>query len=86
MPASPARDPLYRGYRFPPEIIACAVWLYYLFHLSYRDIEDLLAERGIEVSYEALRLWCRAFGRLWPRGCAATGAAQGGSGTWTRCS
>jgi len=61
-PPSPARDPLYRGYRFPAEIISYAVWLYYRFHLSQRDIEDLLAERGVEVSYEAVRLWCRAFG------------------------
>jgi putative transposase len=59
---SPARDPLYRGYRFPPEIISYAVWLYYRFHLSHRDIEDLLAERGVLVSYEAVRLWCRKFG------------------------
>jgi putative transposase len=62
VPAAPARDPLYRGYRFPAEIISHAVWLYYRFHLSHRDIEDLLAERGILVSYEAIRLWCRAFG------------------------
>ena len=62
VPTSPARDPLYRGYRFPAEIISHAVWLYYRFHLSHRDIEDLLAERGIQVSYEAVRLWCRTFG------------------------
>ncbi len=62
MTAAPARDPLYRGYRFPAEIISHAVWLYYRFHLSHRDVEDLLAERGIRVSYEAIRLWCRTFG------------------------
>ncbi|CAA9223699.1 MAG: hypothetical protein AVDCRST_MAG77-611 [uncultured Chloroflexi bacterium] len=56
------RDPLYWGYRFPAEIISYAVWLYYRFHLSHRDIEDLLAERGVLVSYEAVRLWCRTFG------------------------
>ena len=50
MPVSPARDPLYRGYRFPAEIISHAVWLYFRFHLSHRDIEDLLAERGVRVS------------------------------------
>jgi putative transposase len=60
--ASPARDQLYRGYRFPAEIISHAVWLYYRFHLSHRDVEDLLAERGVRVSYEAIRLWCRRFG------------------------
>ena len=62
MPATPIRDPLYRGYRFPAEIISHAVWLYYRFHLSHRDVEDLLAERGVQVSYEAIRLWCRKFG------------------------
>ncbi len=62
MTAAPARDPLYRGYRFPAQIISHAVWLYYRFALSHRDIEDLLAERGVQVSYEAIRLWCRRFG------------------------
>ncbi len=51
----------YRGYRFPPEIISHAVWLYYRFGLSFRDVEDLLAERGITVTYEAIRQWCRTF-------------------------
>ncbi len=52
----------YKRYRFPPEIIQHAVWLYYRFNLSLRDIEDLLAERGIDVTYEAIRLWCNRFG------------------------
>jgi len=52
----------YHGYRFLPEIISHAVWLYYRFSLSFRDVEDLLAERGITVSYEAIRLWCEKFG------------------------
>ncbi|MGK0171841.1 MAG: putative transposase, partial [Gammaproteobacteria bacterium] len=43
--------PDYRGYRFPPEIIARSVWLYHRFTLSFRDVEDLLAERGVTVSY-----------------------------------
>jgi putative transposase len=60
--AAPTRDPLHRGYRFPAELISHAVWLYYRFHLSHRDVEDLLAERGVRVSYEAIRLWCRRFG------------------------
>src|SRR3990172_6756727 len=54
--------PSYRGYRFPPEIISHAVWLYYRFCLSFRDLEDLLAERGVIVSYETIRPWCRKFG------------------------
>lgn len=53
---------VYKRYRFPAEIIQYAVWLYYRFSLSHRDIEDLLAERGINVTYEAIRLWCNRFG------------------------
>ncbi len=53
---------IYKRYRFPAEIIQYAVWLYYRFNLSNRDIEDLLAERGIIVTYEAIRLWCYKFG------------------------
>jgi putative transposase len=53
---------LYKRYRFPSEIIQYAVWLYYRFNLSHRDIEDLLSEWGISVSYEAVRLWCNKFG------------------------
>ena len=48
---------LYKRYRFASEIIQYAVWLYHRFNLSHRDIEDLLAERGITVSYESIRLW-----------------------------
>ena len=53
---------LYNRHRFPSEIIQYAVWLYHRFNLSQRDIEDLLAERGITVSYESVRLWCNKFG------------------------
>ena len=52
----------YAGYRFPPVIIQQAVWLYARFTLSFRDVEDLLAERGIMVSYETVRRWVRDFG------------------------
>ena len=54
--------PSYRGYRFPSEIIAHAVWVYHRFGLSFRDVEDLLAERGITVTYETIRQWCLTFG------------------------
>jgi len=57
----------YKRYRFPPEIISYAVWLYHRFNLSHRDIEDLLAERGITVSYESIRLWCIKFGAKYAR-------------------
>jgi putative transposase len=53
---------IYKRYRFPSDIIQYAVWLYYRFNLSHRDIEDLLADRGINVTYEAIRLWCNRFG------------------------
>jgi putative transposase len=56
-----------RGHRFPPEIISQAVWLYHRFTLSFRDVEDLLAEREILVSYEAIRFWCQKFGPSYAR-------------------
>jgi putative transposase len=58
---------IYKRHRFPPEIIQYAVWLYHRFSLSHRDIEDLLAERGISVSYESIRLWCNKFGPKYAR-------------------
>src|ERR1700686_1357465 len=54
----------YSGYRFPPEIIHQAIWLYLRFTLSFRDVEDLLAERGIAVSYESIRRWGNHFGPM----------------------
>ena len=57
----------YKRHRFPAEIIQYTVWLYYRFNLSHRDIEDLLAERGIVVSYESVRLWCNKFGPQYAR-------------------
>ena len=57
----------YKRHRFPPEIISYAVWLYFKFNLSHRDVEDLLAERGITVSYEAIRYWCIKFGSIYSR-------------------
>ena len=58
---------IYKRHRFPPDIISYAVWLYFRFNLSHRDIEDLLAQRGIIVSYESIRLWCIKFGRIYAR-------------------
>ena len=57
----------YARYRFPPEIIGHAVWLYHRFCLSFRDAEDLLAQRGITVSYETIRQWCQTFGPEYAR-------------------
>ena len=58
---------IYKRHRFPPDIISYAVWLYHRFNLSNRDVEDLLAERGIIVSFETIRLWCIKFGTLYAR-------------------
>ena len=53
----------YKHHRFPGEIISHAVWLYFRFPLSHRDVEELLFVRGVIVSYEAIRKWCRKFGQ-----------------------
>ena len=58
-----ARDPLYRRHRFPAEIIAHAVWLYFRFPLSLRRVEDMLAARGIVVTHQTIRTWAEKFGR-----------------------
>ena len=57
-----SQAPNYHGYRFPPEIISHAVWLYHRFCLSFRDAEDLLARRRVTVTYETIRYWCQTFG------------------------
>lgn len=57
----------YRGHRFPAEIISYAIWAYHRFCMSLRDVEDLLAQRGIVVSYEAIRIWCKKFGSEYAR-------------------
>ena len=61
-----SRNP-YAGYRYPGEVIAHAVWLYHRFCLSLRDVEDLLGERGVIVSYESVRQWCFKFGSAYAR-------------------
>jgi putative transposase len=57
----------YKRHRFPTDFISYAVWLYYRFNLSHRDIEDILAERGIIVTLESIRLWCIKFGAIYTR-------------------
>ena len=54
--------PSYQRHRFPSEIISHAVWLYHRFYLSFREVEELLAERGVTVTYETVRQWCQKFG------------------------
>ena len=58
---------VYSGYRYPREIISHGVWLYHRFSLSFRDVEEMLAKRGIIVTYETIRQWCRKFGPEYAR-------------------
>ena len=58
-------SPSYKRHRFPVEIISHAVWLYFRFSLSYRDVEELMAARGIVLSYETIRQGCQKFGQLY---------------------
>ncbi len=60
-------DPLYFRHRFPVEIISYAVWLYYRFSLSFRDVEELMAQRGVVVTYETIRIWAEKFGRAFAK-------------------
>ena len=60
---TPSPTAKYKNHRFPVEIISHAVWLYFRFCLSFRDVEELLLERGVIVTYEAIRKWCRKFGQ-----------------------
>jgi len=66
----------YRRHRFPPVVIQHAVWLYLRFTLSYRDVEDLLAERGLDISYEMVRNWVLKFGPVIARAAAAPSPAE----------
>jgi len=59
----PTIQPLsYSGYRFPAVIISHCTWLYFRFALSYRDVAEMMAERGVTVSYETIREWSQKFG------------------------
>jgi putative transposase len=60
-------DQLYRRHRFPPDVISRCVWLYYRFSLSYRDVELMIAERGLVLTYETIRNWCLKFGTLYAK-------------------
>jgi len=71
---------IYARYRYPSQIISHAVWFYHRFTLSFRDIEELLAARGISVSYETIRNWCHKFGQIF---CAQIKKNRGKLGdTW----
>ncbi|WP_108881217.1 IS6 family transposase [Anderseniella sp. Alg231-50] len=58
----------YKRHRFPAEVIQHAVWLYFRFTLRFRDVEDFLAERGLDISYESIRYWVLKFGKQYARG------------------
>jgi len=70
----------YYGFRFPAAVISCAVRWYYRFNLSLRDIEELLLERGVSVSYESVRNWCDRFGAQFA--CRAKAARARPGSTW----
>lgn len=69
--------PSYAGFRFPAGIISHAVWLYYRFTLSFREVEELLLERGVVVSHEAIRQWCLRFGQTYANGLRRRWARPG---------
>ena len=60
-----AEVPSYKGFRYPAEIISHGVWLYHRFPLSFREVEEMMLERGIVVSYETIRQWCAKFGQTY---------------------
>src|SRR5215475_2985737 len=74
----------YRRHRFPPEIIQHAIWLYLRFTLSYRDVEELLAERGLDISHETVRRWVLKFGPAIARQLRRRRRGQAIAGIWPR--
>jgi len=60
--------PLYKGFRFPVEIISHCVWLYYRFPLSFREVQEMMLQRGVVVSHETVRQWCAKFGQTYAHG------------------
>src|SRR2546422_5731782 len=81
--AAPANR--YKNHRFPTEIISHAVWLYFRFCLSFRDVEELLFERGVVVTYEAIRKWCRKFGQHYATQLRRRRPGPATNGTSMRC-
>ena len=70
----------FKRHRFPPDVICHAVWLYFRFTLSLRDVEEMLAERSIDASYEAIRGWTLKFGKAFAHKLRATRAKS--TGRW----
>jgi putative transposase len=69
--------PSYKGFRFPAEIISHCVWLYHRFPLSFREVEEMMLERGIVVSHETVRQWCVKFGQTYANGLRQRRARPG---------
>jgi putative transposase len=69
--------PSYKGFRFPVEIISHCVWLYHRFPLSLREVEEMMLERGVVVSHETIRAWCRTFGQAYANGLRRRRARPG---------
>lgn len=78
--------PSYRGHRYPVEVISHCVWLYFRFSLSFREVEELMFQRGVIVSHETIRRWCRKFGQAYANGLRRRRPGPATNGTWTRCS
>ncbi|MBJ6722636.1 IS6 family transposase [Bacillus sp. PR5] len=76
------RSSLYRRHRYPSEIIAEAVWLYFRFPLSFRMVEDMLAYRGIFVTYKTVYEWAEKFGRAYASNSVAAHRGLAINGTW----
>jgi len=76
----------YARHQFPPDVIRHAVWLYLRFTLSLRDVEEMLAERGLDLTYEAVRRWVAKFGPLLHGSCGSDGPGRLVAGTSTKWS
>ncbi len=76
----------YRGHRYPVEVISHCVWLYFRFPLSFREVEELMLQRGVIVSYETVRRWCLKFGQAYADGLRRRGPGPATHGIWTRSS
>src|SRR5262245_49333895 len=76
----------FNGYRWPKDVILTAVRWYLSYPLSSRQVLELPAERGIDVSHRTIRDWVQAFGRGWPPRCVVVDVRSASSGSWTRCS
>ncbi|MFF3896192.1 IS6 family transposase [Streptomyces sp. NPDC001812] len=74
--------PSYRGHRYPVEIIAHCVWLYFRFPLSFREVEELMLQRGVLVSYETVRRWCGKFGQAYANGLRSRRPRPRPGDTW----